>query len=980
MIVISSTFVAEPLEGPLAFMLAELGMEDAIHFAPFNQVFQELLTPGSHFDRNRGGINLALIRLDDFVRDRDHSDRGDQAIYQIAAELADALKAFANNLTGHLILSMLPCSLETPDALASEIRCTTADFAARFSGCHNIQVLTSAEIGCLAGEERDDARRDALARIPFTDAYFCALAIALARRIHALRVPAAKVLALDCDNTLWRGIVGEDGVAGIAITKPFMELQDFAIAQQRQGILLCLVSKNLEADVMEVLDHRCDMRLHALDFVANRINWLPKPTNLRSLAEELNLGLDAFVFMDDNPLECAQMRNELPEVVTLQVPAESQISDWLPHIWIFDKLGITAEDAKRTQLYREDAARRSLESRVSDIGQFLSALELEIDISEPQDDDWDRIAQLTQRTNQFNFTTIRRTVQDLNSLLKEGAEVRRVQVSDRFGDYGLVGVLISQASSQTFAVDTFLLSCRVLGRGVEHAMLRSLGQRAIELGLPAIELRLINTGRNAPARAFADSIAAGNCEPSLDGFVYRLPVELAIAVQHRPGCDPTGVVDATRAAERKSSGQANAVPEATRRSTRYSRLAEVLVSGEALLQQVNQQRRRPRRLDHLPTPAVSALEMQLKNIWEELLGIDEVGVDDDYFALGGGSLQSVELFTEIDRRFGVKLSLTTILGAPTVRTLAAVVHQATGSEPSQLVPLRSAGPESLFLVHDGLGETLLYLHLARRIPAKFSVYAIEPRRVLGIPLAYSSIEEMAEAYVKQIRFIQPTGPYRVGGMCAGGLIAYAMAARLQTIGERVDLVVVLDGAAPQAQRRSGWIAERRLGRLRGLMQKNSAEGFSVRTTLALAGSIFQRGWNLLRYESSAYYARISARLRFRLLQILLRRGWSWPAWLPGLTVAEIYSALEARYKPPCLSSVPVLVVCASRGEDQDTPYREIFTDDALGWGRFTSELAVAHVDGGHASMLQEPFVGSLSTVLARHLAIRPNLSSDPGHG
>ena len=967
MIVISATFVAEPLARPLAFMLEELGLAQEIEFAPYHQVFQELLTPGSTFARNRSGINIALIRLEDFVRESGVADDPCQTVTLLGRELGSTLQAFAASAGGPLLLGLLAPSASVPSALAVAIEAANAALQTHLAGQDRIGFLMADEIERVAVDQRYDAQRDALAHIPYSDSHFASLALTLARRIHALRTTPAKVLVLDCDNTLWRGVVGEDGVAGIGLSAPYLALQEFALAQQRKGVLLCLASKNSEADVLEVLAQRSEMRLRAADVVAHRINWLPKATNLRSLAAELNLGLDAFVFMDDNPLECAQMRAELPAVVTLQVPAEDAIVAWLDHVWNFDKLASTDEDAKRTQMYRENAARRSLESSAGDIGEFLVALNLQVEIAAPAKEEWARIEQLTQRTSQFNFSTRRRSVAELKALQAQGATVLQVRVRDRFGDYGLVGVMIAQARGTALAVDSFLLSCRVLGRGVEHAMLRSLSEHASAIGLQSVDLELISSARNEPARAFADSVAATWAEPDADGCHYAIPVAQARLIAHEPGHDPEAVTQARLGEEKKSAMPANAGAGTPERSQRYTRLSTVLVSGQALLRALDQQRRRPRAMHTVATAAASIIELRLKELWEEVLGIDALGVEDDYFALGGTSLQSVKLFSEIERRFGVPLRLTTILAAPTVRTLAALINPHTAMARSSLVPLRAGHGGNLFLVHDGLGETLLYVNLARRLPAQLSVFGIEPRRLPGIALAHASMEEMAAYYVEQMRSVQAQGPYRLGGMCAGGVIAYAMAAHLRAMGEQVEVVTILDGATPQAPQRVGRIASQRLGRVRALLDGAGTTGGLLRSVPALALALLRKAGNTLRYESRAWLVRQSVQWRFRLLQLLLRHERHWPAWLPALSVAQIYEQLDARYLPPALADVPVLLLRATQGEDADTPYKVIYRDDDFGWARLARQLTLADVAGGHASMLQQAHVDSLTATLLTHL-------------
>jgi FkbH-like protein len=962
MIVVAATFVAEPLEAPLAWLLEKLGLQDEIRFAPYNQIFQQLLTPASEIALNSNGVSVLLIRIEDFVRDLAAPTTARQTVARLTQELGDALENFANRAKGAIILVILPPGPRVPPELVGSLTDAGNSLAELTHGLPAVHFLAEDQIGAVAGVDRYDAARDELAHIPYTESFFAALALAVARRIHAIKVPAAKVLVLDCDNTLWRGVVGEDGVDGLEIPQPYLAVQNFALAQQAKGVLVCLASKNSEADVLEVLERHPEMRLNANHVVAHRINWQPKSTNIRSLAAELNLGLDAFTFLDDNPVECAQMRAELPEVVTLQLPAEQAIPAFLTRLWMFDRLTATAEDAGRTRMYKENSARRAMESTVADIGEFLAALDLKIDIATPSQDEWGRLEQLTQRTNQFNFTTRRRTAQELKISLANGAHVLRVRVLDRFGDYGLVGAVVAQKAGTTLLIDNLMLSCRVLGRGVEHAMMRRLGELAEESGLQDVSLPYIATARNVPAAAFADSVAAEFAERVPDGVLYRIPAARAAAILHRPGQDPAEVIEARNADEKRSVSVAS--KDAQDRSERYSQFANVLISGEAVCEQMARRPRRARSIPGEAIPPASQVESELLQIWEGVLKLEGLGVEDDFFALGGTSLLSVELFAQIARRLHAKLRLTAILDAPTVRSLAHLLENSAAGERNGVVCLRDGGPQSLFLVHDGLGETLLYLHLAKRMPNTMTVYGIEPKRLPGIPLAHATIEEMAAFYVDQIRAIQSHGPYLLGGMCAGGVIAYQMAACLVSAGERVQMVAILDGATPQAAKRVGRVALGRLSRLEDAVAQVSGSGRSLMTrTVRIASAVARKAFNVITYELYSFGERISVRLRFALLRNLVRRNASWPRALPELTVMQIYNALESRYIPPLLANVPILLVRASAGEGADTPYRDLYRDEDFGWGKVAGQLEVVNVLGGHSSMLQEQAIESLATAM-----------------
>jgi FkbH-like protein len=970
-IVIAATFVSEPLKSPLAWLLEQAGLKEEIRFAPYNQVFQQLLSPASNLSRDSNGINILLIRLEDFTRDAASTLDACRTLERVTCELIEALATFAAQAENVLMLAVLPPGPSVASELREEVTRASSTLVARAHDLPGIHLLEGADLEIAAPADPYDSTRDRLAHIPYTDAYFAALALVIARRIHAIRVPAAKVLALDCDNTLWHGVVGEDGVDGISITGGYLDLQAFGVAQQAKGVLLCIVSKNLEADVLEVLKRRQEMKLNESHVVAHRINWQPKPANLRSLAAELNLGLDSFVFMDDSPVECAQMRAELPQVITLQLPPEPEIAHFLRHLWVFDTLVTTAEDANRTRMYRENAARRNMESSMTHLGEFLAALDLRIDIAVPSEDEWSRVAQLTQRTNQFNFTTRRRTTPELKELVANGAYVLRVRVSDRFGDYGLVGVLVADGSSSSLRVDTLLLSCRVLGRGVEHAMLRRLGELAERSHLDDVVLPYVQTARNVPARAFAESVAREFAEPQADRILYRIPAARAAAVVHRPGNDPDEVIEARAADEKKRPVEARVF--AGDRSERYARLAR-MPTGESLLQQMAARERSHRLLGGTPAPPTSDTEVGLLHLWEEVLETSGLGVEDNFFALGGTSLQCVILFAEVEHRFSAQLSPTDILDAPTVRQLARLIATSGARESGGIVSLHGGGLRKLFLVHDGLGETLLYLNLAKRLPAGLSVYGIEPRRVPGVPLAHASIEDMAAYYVAQIRQLQPRGPYLLGGMCAGGVIAYEMAACLRRVGEQVEMVAILDGATPQAAKRAGRTTQQRMERLKDTFrQDGSPPKAALSRWLSICGSVGRKARGALMYEISSRLERVTVRLRFVLLESVVRRAVSWPAMVPSLSVMQIYNSLESRYRPPTLANVPVLLVRASVGVGTDTPYREIYTDEDFGWRAVAQQLELVNVRGGHASMLQEQFVDSL----AHEIAKRVRLAAEP---
>lgn len=962
-VAIAATFTAEGLEAPLAFMLEAAGLAPQLAFAPYHQVFQELLTPGSVLSRNDRDVGVVLLRLEDFIRDAEPGVDRAATVVRVASELADAFRQQRQRVSQPLLVFLLPASPSLEPSLAAAVDEQTVKLAASIEALPNVAAFGSDAIDALCPTTRHDPVADRLAHIPYTDDWFGALAIVVARQVHMRKVAAHKVLVLDCDNTLWRGVVGEDGVAGIGFDEGFLAVQRFAIEAESKGALVCIASKNAEADVLRVFDERPDMLLARRHVVAHRINWELKSANLRSLARELNLGLDSFVFLDDNPVECGLMQEMLPEVVTLQLKSPEAAASLLANLWTFDKASVTQEDARRTEMYRQNAEREQLESSAADIGAFLASLQLQIEVGAPAEDDWARVSQLTQRTNQFNFTTRRRSEAEMRAL-GQGTTVRSVRVRDRFGDYGLVGIFVTTEAADALEVDTLLLSCRVLGRGVEHEMLASVGRLALARGKPLVRLRLIRTPKNEPALAFAESVVGAFRREVDGGVVWDVPADRAAAIVHRAGEDAPEVIAARKADAAKAPKAA--APTLLGRSARYARLATELTSGAAVVSALRASTRGVRGAATAGTMPRSATERSLVALWEELLSLSGIGIDDDFFALGGTSLQAARMIAELAHRRGVALPLTTIVEAPTIRAFATRVDSGAVAAPNGLVVLRKAGDRRLFLVHDGDGETLLYRNLANRLPPSVSVLGIQPERRKGIPLAHLSIEEMAASYVQTMRREQPEGPYLIGGMCAGGLIAFEMARQLQAQGSSVERVLMMDTATPHAERAVGETAQRS-SRLREAVAAARQDRGAIAGALAALGIVARKAINVVSYEFRRRRGQARDRRRMDMLREVLATGGEWPASLPGLDFRTIYNHAESAYRPSP-SAVPGLLIRATQGVGDDVPYVKVFKDPSLGWASIVSDLVVVDVEGGHASMLQEPQAASLADAILPHVA------------
>ena len=558
LLAVAATFTAEPLEESLQFWLAELRLPFVVRFAGYNQVFQQLLDPHSLLASNRSGVNVLLVQLEDWLAEDAAGDR--TAIERNVSDLINALKGAAGRSATPYLLVLCPSSPEmiSEGGRAALLKEQENRLATELAAVAGIHVITSAHLAALYPVEHYyDHQADDFGHIPYTPACFAALGTLIIRYVHALSRTPYKVIVLDCDNTLWTGVCGEDGADGIRLEPERLALQEFMRGQKDSGMLLCLASKNSEADVAEVFARRSEMPLRWEYFTGHRINWKPKSQNILELAAELKLGLDSFIFLDDNPTECAEVRANCPGVQVLQLPTEAKhIDPFLRHCWAFDHLTVTAEDRRRTALYQEARQRTELQKSSLTFADFIRGLDLQIVVRAAQAGEISRIAQLTERTNQFNFTTLRRSEAEIRTISAlPDHSLFAVHVSDRFGDYGLVGVIICRAEGNDLHLDTFLLSCRVLGRGVEHRMLARVGEVARERGCGQIRARFIPTRKNQPAYQFLEQVGTAFKQSEKDDSAFLFPTAAASAIAFDPATyELSGAVPPSSAAETGTAG------------------------------------------------------------------------------------------------------------------------------------------------------------------------------------------------------------------------------------------------------------------------------------------------------------------------------------------------------------------------------------------------------------------------------------------
>jgi FkbH-like protein len=772
-IAICATFTAEPLRESLDYWLNQLQIPAKLEFAPYNQVVQTLVDTQSVFARNKNGLNVVLVRLEDWGWNH---------------ELVAALRTAASIGASPILVCICPPS---PQALALPNQ-LEQDLASELTALPMIHFLSSVRLGELYPVANSyDAAADRLGHMPYTPEGYAALGTAIARVFHASRRAPYKAIVTDCDNTLWRGICGERGPEGIELDAPSRAVQNFLKSRQKGGMLLCVSSKNAAEDVAETFDGHPEMPLARSDFAGWRVNWRPKSENIRSLAAELSLGLDSFIFLDDNPMETAEVEAHCPGVLALTLPADGAlVPRFLDHVWAFDQNGVTAEDRKRTAMYRENALRRSVLAESLSYADFLRGLGLEVEIRELNGDaEIERAAQMTQRTNQFNFTTRRFTAHEIRELLGGGAmQILAAFVRDRYGDYGQVGLVMYEAVDDVLHVRDFLLSCRVLGKGVEHAMVARIGEIALERSLSAVEISYVPTPKNAPARDFLTSL----------GMLHRIPAEVAAALEFSP---------AEISAPEAESDSIPMLP-ATRPAIDYAWIATHRSDAASVLKAVRDAE--GIRVGSSGTEPRDEIERKLTRIWERVLRISPIGIHDNFFDLGGDSLLAVRLLADVKAVTTRDLPLATLVEVPTIAELAERLGGDTREARwNYLVPIKSSGGRPPFYCVHGVGGNVLeFMDLARHIHADQPFYGIQAIGLSGpAPMKKFTIEEMAERYIIEIREFQTGGPYYLGGSSLGGWVAYEMARRLTAAGQAVGLVAMFDTGVPgplQTGARSDW--------------------------------------------------------------------------------------------------------------------------------------------------------------------------------
>ncbi|CAM5620495.1 Polyketide synthase OS=Streptomyces viridochromogenes OX=1938 GN=ACM01_26010 PE=4 SV=1 [Streptomyces viridochromogenes] len=478
---------------------ADPGAPVTVAEAPYHQVAAALRDPSGVFADPDTTTGAVLLRAGDLERFGPVDDDG---LAELRTACTAAVRAAAERRRGPLVVGVLP-SAHAGERLARWER----EVAADLSEVPGVAVLgPDAWTRDHGVDQPFDERTEQLAHLPFTARFQAAVALRLAEAVRAAHRPAPKVIAVDGDETLWGGVAGEAGPEGVELGGSRALLARRLLQWRAAGALLALVSNNDEDTVRAVLD-RPDSLLKAEHFSVISAAWEPKPDRLADAARTLGLGLDSFLFLDDNPAEIARMRAAAPQVLSVTCPHVGELPAFLDRLWPVVPVAATAEDALRARFYAQERQRDAVREETG-FEEFLERLRLEVDVRALTDADVGRAEQLVRRTNQFTLRARSADGGDVRRWRERG-EVWTASARDRFGDYGQIGLLALRAGDGRLDVTGWLLSCRALGRGVEERLLAWLAGRAEELGCAEVRLTAERTPRNTPARRLLAALGGG---------------------------------------------------------------------------------------------------------------------------------------------------------------------------------------------------------------------------------------------------------------------------------------------------------------------------------------------------------------------------------------------------------------------------------------------------------------------------------------
>ena len=547
-IAILSSFTLNGLSEILHVKCSELGIGYRSFVAGYNQYAQELINSKSEYYKFSPDVTFLIIDIrnllgENFFFPYNISDNERKSLVsEKINHLENMIMNFEKNLNSKLIIANFNIPSYSPNGVLE----TKFDFGFHemieelnkslrdISKNHNsVYVYNFNQFISKYGEKNIfDYRQFHVGDIQIALNFLPEFGYDLMSYIKPITGTNRKCIVLDLDNTLWGGIIGEDGFDGIELGhspngKAFVDFQKELLSLWNQGIILAINSKNNFDDAMNVIKEHPNMILREKNFASIKINWNDKAENLKQIANEINIGLNSIVFFDDDKLNQERIKHEFPEVLTVELSSDpSYFSAILKDLNDFNVLQRTEDDVKRGEMYAQQRERKEFQKSISNLDDFLEQLDIQVKMKKTSEFLIPRISQLTLKTNQFNLTTKRYQEEEIRNFANNDKFiVGCAQVLDKFGDNGITGVYIINKEDKVWYIDTFLLSCRIMGRGVENGILSQILIDAKNNGIKEIRANFIPTKKNKPAENFLSDFGF---EKNDDYWIYKLNNEIKL--------------------------------------------------------------------------------------------------------------------------------------------------------------------------------------------------------------------------------------------------------------------------------------------------------------------------------------------------------------------------------------------------------------------------------------------------------------------
>lgn len=534
-VALASSFTIDPMAAALAVECFRTGLWPVIKVDGFNQFLPHILDSESDLFKFRPEIVFLAAELNSLVPDLE-GKTDSSLVDEAGSQLNRLISEFRRNSSALLVIhnfstrQKFPFAIVRDERLTRSIRAVNNWLADQFATDPQVKVLDFESLCAYHGMSRvTNPLLHYLGGMEISETFLPVLAKQYLAFIRGLKGLVSKCLVLDLDGTLWGGVVGEEGAAGVHLARygPGSEYRDFQaaiLALHERGVILAINSKNNPDDALEVLRNHPDMLLREQHFASIRINWDDKVSNLLSIAEEINIGLDSLVFVDDSPTERQWVSHELPEVKVFDLPADPKVyARALAECTEFEALSNTREDQIRAASYVSARERRELQAKAGSFENFLASLKTVLSIRIATPEDFARVGQLTRKTNQFNMTTRRYTDAAIYELgTQEDSRIYVLNVRDVFGEYGLVGVMIFRAGQEAHKIDVLLMSCRVLGRGIERVFVANVLHKLKEEGIAEILAEYIPSSKNGIAASFYENLGFVGVPAKKGSALWRL--------------------------------------------------------------------------------------------------------------------------------------------------------------------------------------------------------------------------------------------------------------------------------------------------------------------------------------------------------------------------------------------------------------------------------------------------------------------------